>query len=86
MPKPLSPATKVLGERIRARRESLGISQEAAAALTGVHWTFLGQVERGRRNLSFHNLLKIASGLGIDPAELVQGLVSPDLKILSKGA
>lgn len=78
MPKPLSPATKVLGERVRARRESLGISQEAAAELAGVHWTFLGQVERGRRNLRFHNLLKIASGLGVDPAELVQGLVSPD--------
>jgi transcriptional regulator with XRE-family HTH domain len=42
-----------------------------------VHWTFLGQVERGRRNLSLHNLLKIAGGLGVDPSELVRGLKAP---------
>jgi transcriptional regulator with XRE-family HTH domain len=77
MPEPLSDATRLLGERIRARRESLGLSQEALAHRCGVHWTFLGQVERGRRNLSLHNLLKIANGLGVDPAELVRGLAPP---------
>jgi transcriptional regulator with XRE-family HTH domain len=77
MPEPLSPATRVLGERVRAQREALGLSQEALADRCGVHWTFLGQVERGRRNLSLHNLLKIAAGLGVDPAELVRGLQAP---------
>jgi len=77
MAAPLSPATQVLGERIRTRREALGLSQEALAHKAGVHWTFLGQVERGRRNLSLHNLLKLAAGLGVDPAELVEGLQSP---------
>jgi transcriptional regulator with XRE-family HTH domain len=48
------------------------------AAKCGIHWTFLGQVERGRRNLNLHNLLKIARGLGVDPGELVQGLAPPD--------
>jgi transcriptional regulator with XRE-family HTH domain len=78
MPEPLSDATRLLGERIRTRRESLGLSQEALADRCGVHWTFLGQVERGRRNLSLHNLLKIADGLGVDPAELVRGLSPPN--------
>jgi transcriptional regulator with XRE-family HTH domain len=77
MVEPLSPATRALGERVRARREALGLSQEALAHQTGVHWTFLGQVERGRRNLSLHNLLKVARGLGVDPAELVRGLQPP---------
>ncbi len=77
MAKPLSPATQVLGERLRARREALGLSQEALAHQADIHWTFLGQVERGRRNLSLHNLLKLAAGLGVDPAELVQGLQPP---------
>jgi transcriptional regulator with XRE-family HTH domain len=80
MPKPLSSATKELGDRIRARREALGISQEAAADRAGVHWTFLGQVERGQRNLSFHNLLKVAVGVDADPAELVRGLTPPEGK------
>jgi transcriptional regulator with XRE-family HTH domain len=78
MPEPLSPATAELGQRVRARREALGLSQEALAQQAGIHWTFLGQVERGRRNLSLHNLLKVAAGLGVDPAELVQGLHAPD--------
>ncbi|HTZ88073.1 MAG TPA: helix-turn-helix transcriptional regulator [Solirubrobacteraceae bacterium] len=78
MPEPLSDATRLLGKRVRSRRESLGLSQEALADRCGVHWTFLGQVERGRRNLSLHNILKIASGLDLDPAELVHGLHPPE--------
>lgn len=78
MAEPISPATRAFGERVRSRREALGLSQEALAQQSGVHWTFLGQVERGRRNLNLHNLLKLAAGLGIDPGELVQGLQPPD--------
>ncbi len=78
MPEPLSPATRAFGERVRERREALNLSQEALAHRCDVHWTFLGQVERGRRNISLHNLLKVARGLGVDPAELVQGLQPPD--------
>jgi hypothetical protein len=35
-------------------------------------------VERGRRNLSLQNLLKIPKGLDVDPAELVRGLQPPN--------
>jgi transcriptional regulator with XRE-family HTH domain len=78
MAQPLSPATQVIGERVRDRRHALGLSQEAMAHQVGIHWTFLGQVERGQRNLNLHNLLKLARGLGVDPGELVQGLTPPD--------
>jgi transcriptional regulator with XRE-family HTH domain len=74
---PLSSATATFGERVRRRRHLLHLSQEAAATRCDVHWTFLGQVERGTRNLSLHNLLKVAAGLGVDPAELVSGLRPP---------
>lgn len=74
---PLSDATHQLGERARARRQALGLSQEQLADQAHVHWTFVGQVERGQRNLSLHNLLKLAEGLKIDPADLVRGLTSP---------
>ena len=71
---PLSEAAGVFGKRVRARRETLGFSQERLAEASGLHWTFVGQVERGRRNLSLHNILKLAAGLHCDPAELVAGL------------
>lgn len=78
MPQPLSPATAALGQRVRSRRQELGLSQEGLAAQSGLHWTFIGQVERGQRNLSLHNLLKVAASLGVDPGELVRGLKPPD--------
>lgn len=74
---PLSAATRMFGERVRARRNELGWSQEAAADACGVHWTFLGQVERGQRNLTLHNILKVAHGLDLDPGALVSGLPTP---------
>ena len=79
MAEPLSEATRELGRRIRTRRQAIGKSQERLADACGLHWTFVGQVERGIRNLSFHNLLRLAAGLGVDPCELVQGLAPPPI-------
>jgi transcriptional regulator with XRE-family HTH domain len=75
MADPISVAAKIMGDRIRAQRQKLGVSQETLADLSGLHWTFVGQVERGRRNVSLHNIIKLAGGLAIDPAELVRGLM-----------
>ncbi len=78
MPDPASDALALFGERVRTRRHELDLSQEALADRAGLHWTFVGQVERGRRNLSLHNLLKLAVALEIDPGKLVAGLEPPD--------
>lgn len=71
---PVSPATQEFGRRVVARRHELGLSQEKAAEVIGLHWTYLGQVERGRRNITLNNIVKIAAGLDIDPGELVKEL------------
>jgi transcriptional regulator with XRE-family HTH domain len=76
-PAPISPAAAEFGRRVRARRLELKKSQEQLAADSDVHWSFLGQVERGRRNLTFHNILKVAEALQVDPGELVRGLKAP---------
>lgn len=74
MQPPISDAAGTLGERIRARRKALGISQETLAERSRLHWTFVGQVERGQRNVSLRNLLKLAAGLGVDVGELLSGI------------
>ena len=74
MAEAISPAARTFGERVRARRQELGESQESLAAAAGLHWTFVGQVERGRRNISLHNILKLAHALRVDPGELLRGL------------
>lgn len=81
--KPQSAAAHALGERVRTRRKALGISQETLADRSGVHWTFVGQVERGQRNISLHNLLKLAAGLDLNAGELVRGLAPPESRVMS---
>lgn len=78
MPAGPSAATAEFGHRVRERRHQLGLSQEQAAARCGVHWTFLGQIERGKRNLTLHNILKIAAGLDVQPGELMNGIPAPE--------
>ena len=73
----LNETTRVFGERVRARRLELGLSQEAAAVRCGIHWTQLGKVERGQRSLRLETIVKIAGGLDVDPGELVGGLPTP---------
>jgi transcriptional regulator with XRE-family HTH domain len=60
--------------RVRARREKLGLSQMALAERIGLHFTFVSSIERGERNLSLSSLLRLAAGLGTNPAKLVDGL------------
>jgi transcriptional regulator with XRE-family HTH domain len=73
----LNETTRVFGERVRARRLELGLSQEAAAVRCGIHWTQLGKVERGQRSLRLETIVKIAGGLEIEPGKLVNGLPAP---------
>jgi transcriptional regulator with XRE-family HTH domain len=61
------------GRRLRKLREAAGLTQEALAHAAGLHWTYVGQIERGERNLTYKNVLKLARGLGVDPSELMPG-------------
>ena len=63
-----------LGQRVRELRKKKGFSQEAFADVTGVHRTWMGAIERGERNLSFHNLVLITKALGITLSQLLSGL------------
>jgi transcriptional regulator with XRE-family HTH domain len=49
------------------------MTQEELAHAADLHWTYVGQIERGERNATIKNVLKLARGLSVDPAQLVQG-------------
>lgn len=54
------------GQRIRNLRKKLGISQEALAFRCGLHRTYIGSVERGERNISLLNIIRISKALQIE--------------------
>ena len=60
-----------LGLTVRKRRRALGLSQEGLAEKANLHWTYIGGIERGERNVSLLNIVKIARALGITPARLL---------------
>lgn len=65
---------KKLGGNIRSFREAIGISQEELAERCGLHRTYVGSVERGERNVSLENILRLARALNELPAALLEGL------------
>ncbi|HEX8385602.1 MAG TPA: helix-turn-helix transcriptional regulator [Rubricoccaceae bacterium] len=69
-----TPALLRLGAAVRTRRRALGLSQEGLAERADIHMTYVGMVERGERNPTYTNVLRIARGLGCTMSALVEGL------------
>lgn len=61
-----------LGARVRTLREAAGMTQESLAHAAELHWTYVGQIERGERNPTYKNLLKLARGLRVERSRLVE--------------
>jgi len=55
-----------IGLNIRMIREEQGLSQEKLAAIASLHRAYIGQIERGEKNIGLKNLAKIAEALGVD--------------------
>lgn len=52
-----------LSAAVRTRRLELGLSQEDLAEQSGLHRTYISDVERGERNVSLDNIGRIANAL-----------------------
>jgi transcriptional regulator with XRE-family HTH domain len=60
------------GLRLRHIRKQKGFSQEGLALACGLDRTYIGGVERGERNVSLVNIVKIARALGVLAEELLK--------------
>jgi transcriptional regulator with XRE-family HTH domain len=71
METPTSPDPRhIFGSTVRDIRLRKGISQERLADLCELHRTYIGGIERGERNVSLLNIVRIAAALEVHPAEL----------------
>lgn len=55
----------MIGRRIREERLRLNLTQERLAEDVELTTAYIGQVERGERNLTLENLIKVANRLGV---------------------
>lgn len=60
------------GENVRRARQARGLTLEALAHEVGLAYTYLGQIERGRRNPTLDVVERIAAALGVDALALLE--------------
>jgi transcriptional regulator with XRE-family HTH domain len=61
-----------VGATIRDLRIRAGFSQELLAEKSGLHRTYIGGVERGERNISLENIVRVAHALKVKPSQLLE--------------
>lgn len=64
----------LFGQAVRKHRTALKWSQEQLAEAAGLHWTYIGGMERGERNVSLLNIVKVARALKISVSKLTKDL------------
>jgi transcriptional regulator with XRE-family HTH domain len=61
----------LFGKRLAEIRKDKGIPQDKLALKCDMARSFIGEVERGKRNVSLRNICKLAIGLGVTTSELM---------------
>jgi len=60
----------ILGRAIREERKKLNLSQEDFSEICDLHRTYLGAVERGEKNVSLVNIIRISQALKLSAEAL----------------
>lgn len=69
---------KAIGHRIRTEREALSLTREKFAEIVDFSPLYIGQLERGERQMSLIALVKISNCLHISTDYLIYGNKSED--------
>lgn len=62
----------LFGKRVRERRLALSLTQQELADRAGLHRSYIGQIELGRRNVTLKSAEKIARALQVGIASLLE--------------
>jgi transcriptional regulator with XRE-family HTH domain len=75
----VDPGKKTLrkfGKRVRELRQERGWSQEEFALAVNLARSYMGDIERGQRNISLINIARIAGALGVPISLLCEDVPS----------
>lgn len=64
----------IVGMNVRRFRQRAQMTQEQLAFAAEIDLTYVGGIERGKRNPSVLVLVRIATALGTEPAELLKAV------------
>ena len=62
---------KYIGKKIKEYRKTKDLTQEGLGEKAGLHYTYIGQVERGEKEPSLKSLINIADALGVGVDKLL---------------
>ncbi len=62
---------RALSKLIRRKREEIGMSQTELAERSGLHRTYINNIERGTKNISIESVKKIADALNLPVSDLL---------------
>jgi transcriptional regulator with XRE-family HTH domain len=65
---------RVLATQLRAARARRQLTQAVVAERVGIHPSYLGSIERGKRNVPLDTLCRLAWALRVEPHELLRPL------------
>lgn len=65
---------KKFGKRVREVRINLGLSQEELGFKSGLHRTYISDIERGVKNPTIVTIDTLAKALGMSISELLEGI------------
>ena len=57
------------GNKVRATRKENDLSQEELASRADFHRTYIGMIERGEKNITLINILKISHALNVSDCD-----------------
>ena len=69
-----SDGKQIFGKNVRMLREALRLTQEELAEASNLDRSYIGGVERGRRNPALDAILRLSLALKVTPATLFQGI------------
>lgn len=75
---------KDVGKRIRELRKLFGLTQEELGEKANLNYKFIGELERGKVNVSLDSLSRIAKALEIHVSDLFRKGTAPILKVTVK--
>lgn len=59
------------GRRVRELRKSKGISQERLAEMAGIDRSYMGNIERGEKNITLKKAYEVCDALDVEIQDLV---------------